>query len=248
MGFDLHGVKPHNPDNLVKPEIDHDTWKTLSEEEQQKHWDADTEYHNKVVGEYFRNNVWWWRPLWEYVCQFAGELLNDKDKQYGQSNDGHLISNKKANYIGIKLLDLVNSGHAKRYEDKHMNKLEIAKEYNKEIEKACEMLQEIVREKAFRAKVTKELLKIQKKEEKKEYFNPLNHVYFDLTDELHELEEKYKEIKTTSVAPCDYPEKEKADWDELQSQRNWDDSYPFSVENVEEFSHFCMESGGFKIW
>jgi len=31
MGFDLYGIKPHNPDNLVKPEIDYDNWKTLSD-------------------------------------------------------------------------------------------------------------------------------------------------------------------------------------------------------------------------
>ena len=203
MGFDLHGVKPHNPDNLVKPEIDHDTWKELSDEERQQHWDADTKYHKKVPGEYFRNNVWWWRPLWEYTCYYAGELLSDEDKEMGHSNSGHRINKKKAGYIGIKLLDLVNSGHAKDYEDEHMKKLEIAKEHNKEIEKASEILQEIVK-----AKLKSE----------------------------------------TSIAPCDYPEKEKADWDELQSQRNWDDSYPFSVENVEEFAHFCMESGGFEIW
>jgi hypothetical protein len=202
MGFDLYGIKPHNPDNLVKPEIDHDNWQTLSEEEQQKYWDADTEYHNKVIGEYFRNNVWWWRPLWAYVCEHAGELLNDKDEEYGQSNDAHIISNKKANYIGIKLLDLVNSGHTEEYQKEYMKGYNIAKEDNKEIEKACKILQEIVK-----AKLKSE----------------------------------------TAIAPCDYPEKEKADWDELQSQKNWNSSYPFSAENVEEFAHFCMESGGFRI-
>tara|TARA_R110002051_G_C8700519_1_gene494327 strand:- start:766 stop:1377 length:612 start_codon:yes stop_codon:yes gene_type:complete len=202
MGFDLYGIKPHNPDNLVKPEIDYDIWKTLSEEEQQKHWDADTEYHNAVPGEYFRNNCWWWRPLWDYTCQHAGELLNDKDKEYGHSNDFHAISSKKANYIGIKLLDLVNSGHAKEYEEEYMKDYNIAKEHNKEIEKACEILHEIVK-----AKLESE----------------------------------------TSVAPINYPEKEKADWDELQGQKNWSSSYPFDTDNVKEFSHFCLESGGFKI-
>ena len=245
MGFDLHGVKPHNPDNLVKPEIDHDTWKELSDEERQQHWDADTKYHKKVPGEYFRNNVWWWRPLWEYTCYYAGELLSDEDKEMGHSNSGHRINKKKAGYIGIKLLDLVNSGHAKDYEDEHMKKLEIAKEHNKGVEKACEMLQEIVRDKAFRVVVQKELLTIQ---HSSEYVDKAIDGDLDLTDELHKLEEKHKKIKTTSIAPCDYPEKEKADWDELQAQRNWDDSYPFSVENVEEFAHFCMESGGFEIW
>ena len=28
---------------------------------------------------------------------------------------------------------------------------------------------------------------------------------------------------------------------------NWDKSYPFNVENVEQFAKFCLESGGFEI-
>ena len=24
-------------------------------------------------GEYFRNNVWWWRPLWDYCCEVDSE-------------------------------------------------------------------------------------------------------------------------------------------------------------------------------
>jgi len=83
-----------------------------------------------------------------------------------------------------------------------MKDYNIAKEHNKEIEKACEILHEIV---------------------------------------------KTKLESETSVAPINYPEKEKADWDELQGQKNWSSSYPFAVDNVEEFAHFCLESGGFKI-
>jgi hypothetical protein len=36
-------------------------------------------------GEYFRNNVWWWRPLWEYCIYVAPDICS---KVYGHTNDG----------------------------------------------------------------------------------------------------------------------------------------------------------------
>ena len=59
--------------------------------------------------------------------------------------------------------------------------------------------------------------------------------------------EKCKFRQLIDITAVDYPKKEKADWDALQAQKNWNSSYPFAVDNVEEFAHFCMESGGFTI-
>jgi hypothetical protein len=36
-------------------------------------------------GEHFRNNVWWWHPLWEYCNTVAPEICSDV---LGHSNDG----------------------------------------------------------------------------------------------------------------------------------------------------------------
>jgi len=36
-------------------------------------------------GEYFRNNVWWWRPLWNYCLTVAPDLCS---KVSGHFNDG----------------------------------------------------------------------------------------------------------------------------------------------------------------
>ena len=36
-------------------------------------------------GSYFRNNVWWWRPLWDYCLEVAPELCSDVS---GHTNDG----------------------------------------------------------------------------------------------------------------------------------------------------------------
>jgi hypothetical protein len=37
------------------------------------------------TGEYFRNNVWWWRPLWNYCYDVAPHLLIGVS---GSTNDG----------------------------------------------------------------------------------------------------------------------------------------------------------------
>ena len=29
-------------------------------------------------GDYFRNNVWWWRPLWQYCASSAPELIDEE--------------------------------------------------------------------------------------------------------------------------------------------------------------------------
>lgn len=48
------------------------------------------------VGIYFRNNVWWWRPLWQYVNDACSHILTEEDATSGCFNDGHEISEKKA--------------------------------------------------------------------------------------------------------------------------------------------------------
>ena len=49
------------------------------------------------------------------------------------------------------------------------------------------------------------------------------------------------------ITPANYPEIQNKEWDKLYSQKSWDDSYPFSVENVQDFADFCRHSGGFEI-
>ena len=66
-----------------------------------------------------------------------------------------------------------------------------------------------------------------------------------------ELDEHVKEVKkkmrNDSLVPRDFPKKDRDKWERIYKKRNHDDSYPFSVENVEEFAEFCEHSGGFSI-
>lgn len=57
-------------------------------------------------GAYFRNNVWWWRPLANYACIVAPEITSKC--KYWQSNDGDGLNAKDsielANALDVELM------------------------------------------------------------------------------------------------------------------------------------------------
>ena len=70
-------------------------------------------------GEYFRNNVWWWRPLWEYVVSVCDDVLTKQDAGEGHLNNGHEISARKVQQIAARLSELLTSGEVNRYEHEY---------------------------------------------------------------------------------------------------------------------------------
>tara|TARA_R100000808_G_scaffold18026_1_gene39583 strand:+ start:26 stop:532 length:507 start_codon:yes stop_codon:yes gene_type:complete len=167
MGFDLYGMKPEA--NTPEPEwtkgdpyISTDIEGIMQVDPQVKE-EYDDYIKEKIKwqevngGAYFRSNVWYWRPLWEFVCTVCNNVLTYDDYKKGNWNDGHKISKTKTKRIASRLRVLLNNGTVNSYERFH------------------------------------------------------------------------KECK-----------------DELDD-KNWDKSYPFSVEHVKEFERFCEKSGGFEI-
>tara|TARA_R100000008_G_scaffold71022_1_gene48749 strand:+ start:987 stop:1364 length:378 start_codon:yes stop_codon:yes gene_type:complete len=75
--------------------------------------------------DYFRNNVWWWRPLWDFVANNCSDILSEEDIRAGQFNEGHHINANKAVAIATRLLQMIENGHVDNY----------VKEYKAEIEK-----------------------------------------------------------------------------------------------------------------
>ena len=94
---------------------------------------------NNPKGEYFRNNVWWWRRLADYVCEYTG-VIDDKDKQYWQSNDGHKVSKEEAEQIANQLECLIETGHAEKYAEKVKQEIAEAEEHNSKVQKLFEEL------------------------------------------------------------------------------------------------------------
>lgn len=64
-------------------------------------------------GEYFRNNVWWWRPLWDYCEHVAPELCKDVSAHY---NDGDGLDDEKAKALSKILLETLSDGRCVVYE------------------------------------------------------------------------------------------------------------------------------------
>lgn len=67
------------------------------------------------TGIYFRNNVWYWRPLWEYVVDNYRHLLDD-DFLEGFTNSGYIIPDDTAISLGLSILADVAHGTIDQYE------------------------------------------------------------------------------------------------------------------------------------
>lgn len=63
-------------------------------------------------GEYFRNNVWWWRPLWDY-CEAVYPKCQEVS---GHTNDGDGFNEYEAEILSNVLLVHINRGNTKEYE------------------------------------------------------------------------------------------------------------------------------------
>jgi len=100
MGFDLYGMNPHNPNKAIKPKLDWDSQPTR--EETDKYFKEKSKYQEEVVGDYFRNNVWWWRPLANYVIQFTG-CIDESDQVAWSENGGHEVDDQTAKQIHNQL-------------------------------------------------------------------------------------------------------------------------------------------------
>ena len=123
MGFDLSGMNP----NMARPAP---PLPPLGKDWGDKEKEMYTEYEKwetENSGVYFRNNVWWWRPLWHFVSNICDNILTDRDAEEGCMNNGHKISKTKADRIAKRLHSMIESGEVKEYEEeykKHLASLE----------------------------------------------------------------------------------------------------------------------------
>lgn len=69
---------------------------------------------------YFRNNVWWWRPLWDYCNTVAPHLCGEVN---GHFNDGDGLDEDCALELAHLLADEIESGRTKAYEDEYNRRI-----------------------------------------------------------------------------------------------------------------------------
>ena len=135
MGFDLYGMNPHNPNKAVKPTIDWDNQPTR--EVTDKYFEEKGKYQEEVVGDYFRNNVWWWRPLASYVIKYTG-CIDESDHEYWSENGGHEVDDETAKQIHNQLQVLIESGHTQKFQDDYEKERLKAEKHNDKVEKELE--------------------------------------------------------------------------------------------------------------
>ena len=73
----------------------------------------------KERGKYFRNNVWYLRPLWEFIGDTCSDILTQDELRAGQFNDGTAYSREKAERIAKRLKELLDSGFVADYEPEY---------------------------------------------------------------------------------------------------------------------------------
>ena len=135
MGFDLYGMNPYNPKKAIKPKLDWD--KPTTEAQRKEHFKKLDEYENEVVGDYFRSNVWWWRPLASYVIKYTG-CVNEDDAEMWSTNDGHEVDDETAQQIHNQLQVLIESGHTQKFQDDYEKERLKAEKHNDKVEKELE--------------------------------------------------------------------------------------------------------------
>ena len=77
-------------------------------------------YGNKKDS-YFRNSVWYWKPLWAYVAETCN--LSDKDAESGLYNDAYSISESKAKMISETLFRELKANRTQTYDLNHKRML-----------------------------------------------------------------------------------------------------------------------------
>ena len=139
MGFDLYGVKPKIKEGSVKP--DRPDWNNCSDAERDEYFDALSKFENENKGYYFRNNVWHWRPLAQYVIEHTKVITDEKKIQGFSYNDGVEISAEEAEQIAKQLYYLLQSGHTKKYAEEYMAEYKKAEANNKKVKKEMDTFQ-----------------------------------------------------------------------------------------------------------
>jgi hypothetical protein len=64
-------------------------------------------------GEYFRNNIWWWHPLWRYCEHLAPDLIPENN--LGHSNDGWGLNRRKSQALADRLAAALDSGETEQH-------------------------------------------------------------------------------------------------------------------------------------
>lgn len=75
-------------------------------------------------GKYFRNNMWWWRPLWNYAYQTSDGLITESMWNKGHHNDGAGLDAPQAERLASLLRSSIDDGSCEQYAVEYKQHLE----------------------------------------------------------------------------------------------------------------------------
>ena len=202
MGMDVHGINPKQNKTIdkfpvlvkYKKMVEEDSengfqkkWKELDADHnlREQYWKEEDEYDKANPGHYFRNNVWWWRPLWDYCYQVADDIIDEETYESGHSNSGAGLDADGAKALGNRLMQLIADCSVIKHEEEDKQRRDNLPEDDCRI---CE-------------------------------------------------NNNRGNNKKKDCTRCNQTGK----------TENFNKHYPFDSRNVEEFAHFCIQSGGFEI-
>ena len=138
MGFDIHGMnpvvrkgkKPEKPEGLYEG-------KKIDDKIVDEYYDNLMKFEEENVGAHFRNNVWWWRGLWDYVYEVCDDVISEDEWNEGHSNSGLTINEDRAKKIAKRLNQLIKDGYTQVYIDTWESRRKFAEEHNKGLKKGA---------------------------------------------------------------------------------------------------------------
>lgn len=139
MGFDIYGLEPNLKSQ--RPTID---WDKATEKDKEVYFKALDEFEDANPGYYFRNNVWWWRPLAELIHDKCGDFLTEEQKKGLHNNSGTEFDDDTALAIASRLSSLIKDGYVSELEESIKANAKIASKHNKKIEQKLQDLKKEV--------------------------------------------------------------------------------------------------------
>ena len=145
MGMDIYGINPvrrgddpKRPDNMWENKEPQPTRKEIDQYLEQKN-----AYEEKNAGIYFRNNVWWWRPLGALIHEKIEkkDWFSEDHAKALQDNSGFEWSEEEAKEIADELQSCVDSGESNHRQDEWKRKAKVAREWNDKISKEEKKIQ-----------------------------------------------------------------------------------------------------------
>ena len=152
MGMDIYGVNPIIHKGTKEPQRPKNLHEGASDEDVKEYFQKQQAYEDKNVGIYFRNNVWWWRPLANFIIEKC-DWLTEEQKERLHDNSGFEFSEHEAVTIADTLQKKVDDGTAAEREEVNRREMKVAEEWNKGIHAQQEELEKEVKKETGDAKL-----------------------------------------------------------------------------------------------